>query len=199
MTLERTPTDAERVNFRTADFSTLTEALDYAATGRTGANFYSARGELLTVQSYRDLRDEAKSLARRMIRAGLSAGERVALVAETDADFLRAFFACQYAALIAVPLPLPTAFGGRAGYIDHIRLMLAGAGAAALLSPVPFLEMIREAAKPFAFKTVGTYQAFDDLAEDGADLRADLERGFPAMITERAVSGSTRPKAEGPA
>lgn len=32
--------------------------------------------------------------------------------------------------------------------------------------------------------------------EDGADLRADLERGFQAMVKERAVSGSTRSKVE---
>lgn len=30
--------------------------------------------------------------------------------------------------------------------------------------------------------------------EDGADLREDLERGFQAMVRERAVSGSTRAK-----
>ena len=35
--------------------------------------------------------------------------------------------------------------------------------------------------------------------EDGADLRADLERGFQAMVREHAVSGSTRSKAEDPA
>jgi cystathionine beta-lyase/cystathionine gamma-synthase len=34
--------------------------------------------------------------------------------------------------------------------------------------------------------------------EDGADLRADLERGFQAMVKERAVSGSTRSKVEEP-
>lgn len=32
--------------------------------------------------------------------------------------------------------------------------------------------------------------------EDGADLRADLERGFQAMVKERGVSGSTRVKPE---
>ena len=35
--------------------------------------------------------------------------------------------------------------------------------------------------------------------EDGADLRADLEHGFQAMVKERTVSGSTRTKVEGPA
>ena len=35
-----------RVPFRAADFTNLAEALDYAALGETGCNFYSARGEL---------------------------------------------------------------------------------------------------------------------------------------------------------
>ncbi|HEX2550193.1 MAG TPA: hypothetical protein VHK64_01245, partial [Nocardioidaceae bacterium] len=38
---------------------------------------------------------------------GLAEGDRVALIAETDANFLRAFFACQYAGLVSVPMPLP--------------------------------------------------------------------------------------------
>lgn len=189
MMKEMMPTDSGGGEFRLADFSTLTEALDYAATGRAGANFYSARGELLEVQPYRDLRDQAKSLARRMVGAGLTAGDRVALVAETDANFLRAFFACQYAALIPVPLPLPMAFGGRAGYVDHIRLMLAGARAAAMLSPAPFLEMIREAAEPFDLKTVGTYEQFDGLAEGGTNLP---KIGQDNLSYLQFSSGSTR-------
>lgn len=181
--------DARGCKFRLADFSTLTEALDYAATGSASANFYSARGDLLEMLTYRDLRDQAKSLARRMVRAGLTAGERVALVAETDANFLRAFFACQYAALIPVPLPLPMAFGGRTGYVDHIRLMLAGARAAAVLSPAPFLEMIREAAEPFDLKTIGTFEQFDGLAEDGTDLPAIGQDNLSYL---QFSSGSTR-------
>ena len=155
---------------RLANFSTLTEALDYAATGRAGCNFYSGRGELIEALPYRDLRDQATSLARRMLRAGLSAGDRVALVAETDANFMRAFFACQYAAFVPVPLPLPMAFGGRSGYVDHIRLMLAGAGVSAVLSPEPFLEIIREAAESFDLKTVGTLEQFDGLSKEGTEL-----------------------------
>ena len=58
-----TPAAAGGRAFRAADFSTLSEALDYAATGHAGASFYSARGDLLEVQSYRDLRDRAQSLA----------------------------------------------------------------------------------------------------------------------------------------
>ena len=43
--LEPTPTDTG-IAKRCGDFPTLAAALDYAATGAGGANFYTARGEL---------------------------------------------------------------------------------------------------------------------------------------------------------
>ncbi len=183
------PTESGGCKSRPVDFSTLVEALDYAAASRGGYNFYSARGDLLDVLPYRDLRDQVISLARRMVRAGLDVGERVALVAQTDADFVRAFFACQYAGLVCVPLPLPMAFGGRAGYVEHVRLMLAGAKAAAVFSPTPFLEMIREAAAPFDLKMIGTYEALDGIDERGADLP---EVGQDDLSYLQFSSGSTR-------
>ena len=62
--LEPTPTE-NTVTFRAADFSTLCEALDYAALGQTGGNFYGSRGDLSAVLSYADLREQALSLARK--------------------------------------------------------------------------------------------------------------------------------------
>jgi len=175
--------------FRAADFSTLPEALDYAANGDAGASFYSARGDLLQVQPYRDLRDHARSLGRRMIRAGLKAGDRVALIAETDADFLRAFFACQYAGLVSVPMPLPVAFGGRAGYIEHIRSMLGVAKASAVLCPGPFLEMVQEAAQGFDLLAIGTFDVFDGVPDTGVDLPTIGQDNLSYL---QFSSGSTR-------
>jgi fatty-acyl-CoA synthase len=189
MLREMTPAGAGGCAFRAADFSTLPEALDYAAAGHAGASFYSARGDLLQVQSYRDLRDHAQSLARRMIRAGLVAGDRVALIAETDADFLRAFFACQYAGLVSVPMPLPVAFGGRAGYIEHIRLMLEVAKATAVLCPGPFLEMVREAAETFDLLAIGTFDVFDGVPITGVDLPVIGQDNLSYL---QFSSGSTR-------
>ncbi len=183
------PTPTGGCACRLGDFLTLSEALDYAATGRAGFNFYSGRGELLEVLSYRDLREEAISLARRMRRAGLSTGDRVAMIAETNAGFMRAFFACQYAALVAVPLPPPVAFGGRAGYVEHIRAMLTGAQAAAVLAPEPFLDMIRQAAEPFDLKAIGTLAQFEGLAENGIDLPSI---GPDHLTYLQFSSGSTR-------
>ena len=61
-----TPT-TNTVPFRPADFATLAEALDYAATGRTGHNFYNGRGELYASMPYAVLREEALCLARRLL------------------------------------------------------------------------------------------------------------------------------------
>ena len=54
-----TPT-MNRVPFRAADFTNLAEALDYAALGETGCNFYSARGELSAALPYSRLREEVR-------------------------------------------------------------------------------------------------------------------------------------------
>ena len=183
------PAEAGGLAFRASDFSTLPEALDYAATGQAGANFYSARGDLREVQTYRDLRDQAQSMARRMIRAGLRAGDRVALIAETDSSFLRAFFACQYGGLVSVPMPLPVAFGGRAGYVEHIHAMLGVANATAILCPQPYLEWVREAAASFDMLAIGTFDEFDGMPDTGVDLP---KIGQDNLSYLQFSSGSTR-------
>jgi fatty-acyl-CoA synthase len=141
-----TPTAPDRA-FRPADFATITEALDYAATGPTGVNIYSQRGELVEALSYRELRERALELARRLLASGLEPGDRVGLVAESDAEFITSFFACQYAGLIPAPLPLPAPFGGRQGYIEHIRRMLESAGARAVFAPPGLADWMAEAAE----------------------------------------------------
>ena len=183
------PTPTGGCACRVGEFSTLSEALDYAAKSEAGFNFYSGRGELLEVLPYRDLKDQSRSLARRMLRAGLSAPDRVALVAETNASFMRAFFACQYAGLIAVPLPPPAAFGGRAGYVQHIRAMLERAEATAVLAPEAFLDMIQQAAEPFDLKVLGTLAQLEGLPESGSDLP---ETGQDHLSYLQFSSGSTR-------
>ena len=144
--LSRTPTDSSGLVRRLADFATLTEALDYAAKGETGLNFYSARGGLESVLSYRDLRDRALSYGRRLSAAGIHPGERVALLAATAPAFLELFFACQYAGIIPIPMPLPTAFGRREAYIDQIKGQMSASGARMALGPEEFLPLVREAA-----------------------------------------------------
>jgi fatty-acyl-CoA synthase len=172
VTSELQPTDMAGCRIRRAEFSTLTEALDYAATGRSGFNFYSGRGELLAVLPYRDLKDQAQSLARRMLRAGLHRGARVAIIAESTADFVRTFWASQYAGLIPVPLPTPAAFAGRVNYTDHIHPMMVAAQPLAVIAPGVFLESARQAAARLQVELVGTVEDLNQMPEADADLPA---------------------------
>ena len=134
MTLDPTPTDSGQAR-RLGDFATFPEALDYAALGQAGFNVYSGRGQLLESLPYRTLREQALDVARRLLTLGLRPGERVAIVAESDGDFARIFFGCQYAGLVPAPLPLPVAFGGREGYVTTLRGMIESAGAVAVVVP----------------------------------------------------------------
>jgi len=153
--LAPTPT-ASGLPYRLADFSTLPEALDYAAEGETGINFHSGKGELTERLPYRTLREQALAVAQQLLAQGLKAGDRVALIAETDGDFARAFFACQYAGLVPTTLPLPAAFGGREAYVAHIRHMLEIADVAAALAPAALTDWLAQAADVMGLKYVGT-------------------------------------------
>ncbi|GEM17684.1 acyl-CoA synthetase [Gluconobacter oxydans NBRC 3293] len=120
---------------RYGDFPSFAAALDYAAQGESGFNIYSGRGQLLEALPYRLLREQARSMACRLLGLGLVPGDRVAIVAESDGDFARLFFGCQYAGLVPAPLPLPVAFGGREGYVTTLRGMIQSAAARAVVVP----------------------------------------------------------------
>jgi fatty-acyl-CoA synthase len=156
-----TPTAPDRA-FRPADFATITEALDFAAEGPTGVNFYSQRGDLALALPYRQLREDAVGMARRLLGAGLKPGDRVGLVAETDGEFITSFFACQYAGLIPAPLPLPAPFGGRPAYIEHVRRMLDSAGARAVFAPAGLADWMTEAAQGMDLALSGSIGALDE-------------------------------------
>ncbi len=151
-----TPTSSGLPHYRQADFATLTAALDYAAEGATGLNFYSSKGELSESLPYRSLRQQALVLAQQLLATGLLPGDRVALIADTDGDFARIFFACQYAGLVPTTLPLPAAFGGREAYVAHIRRMLEIAGASAAFAPTALAEWLAQAVEGLALKISGT-------------------------------------------
>lgn len=153
---EATPHSNTRLPFRRCAFETMTEALDYAARGETGLNFYSARGELVERLPYVLLRDQAVDLARLLRACGLEPGDRVALLADTNGDFMRAFFAAQYAGLVPVPLPLPQSFGRRDAYVDQIRRQIDGCTAVAAFAPEELLVYLREATAERAMRFVGT-------------------------------------------
>lgn len=129
-----------------ADFPTLCDALDYAATGRTGFNFHDARANLVRAYPYRELREDALAVARRLVALGIAPGARVALLAETGPDFAAHFFGALYAGVLPVPLPLPTSFGGRESFIEQLRQQMASAGPSLVVTPEGLREMVAEAA-----------------------------------------------------
>jgi fatty-acyl-CoA synthase len=126
------------------DFDTLCDALDYAAKGDSGLSFYSARAELVDVLSYAEMREKALDLAYRLC-AVTDKGDRIGLVAETGRDFAIAFYACQYAGVLAVPISMPTSMGGKDMYEDQIQRIAATAGLHSLLAPDSVENLVHEA------------------------------------------------------
>jgi len=185
---ESTPT-LHDLPFRAADFATLTAALDYAAQGQTGANFYTGRGELYATLPYAKLRTEALSLARKLLGMGLQKGDRVALVAETKPDFLRFFFACQYGGLVPVALPASIKLGGHATFVTQLRGLLASSQASVAMAPSGYLSFLEEAGQGLGLRLIGDPQVFDRLPEVDVDFQPVDPRDIAYI---QYTSGSTR-------
>ena len=186
--MEATPT-INNLPLRSGNFSTLPEALDYAAQGQTGYNFYDGRGKLNTVLSYAKLRDEAQALARRLCSLGLERGARMALVADTHPDFLRFFFACQYAGLIPVPLPASVHMGGRQSYVNQLRRLLLSCRATVAMATEDFFPFLSEAAEGLGLRFCGTPEAFGELPEASIPLSP---LGPKELAYIQYTSGSTQ-------
>jgi len=198
--MEATPTE-HQLPLRYGDFSSLAEALDYAARGETGANFYNGRGQLEAVLPYATLRDEAFEIARQLMGLNLPRGSRVALVAETCPDFLRFFYGCQYAGMVPVPLPASIHLGGHKSYVAPLRRLLLTCRAEVAIAPAMFLSFLTEATEGLPLTFVGTPERFAELPKaqgpvtpSGPDELAYLQytsgsTRFPrgVMITQRTV------------
>ena len=130
---------------RFADFGTFAEALDYAARGKRGLNFHDARGRLVRPYPFAELREDALKAAYRLISAGIKPGDRIALIAETGADFAALFCGAVYAGAWPVPLPLPTSFGGKESYIDQLAVQLASSDPKVLFYPAEIATMTEAA------------------------------------------------------
>ncbi|SFP49631.1 fatty-acyl-CoA synthase [Nitrosomonas cryotolerans] len=131
---------------RLANFDTLTDALEYAAKGKTGFNFYDARGNLRSVLAYYALRQNARILAQRLSGMGLTRGDRVAIIADTSPEFVELFFACRYAGLVPFAMPVPVNLGSHAIYVQQLRGMLEGSQASIALANVDYINFLEEAA-----------------------------------------------------
>ena len=174
---------------KSGNFRTLAEALDYAGSGQTGSNFYSGRGKLTHSLPYSVLRDQAQGLAKRLMSLGLPRGSQAALIADTTPDFLRFFFACQYAGLTPVPLPISLHLGGQQAYISQLKRLIENCHASIAMAPEGFVPFLEEATQDLDLCLIGGPETFASLAESQNPLRP-LESHELAYI--QYTSGSTR-------
>jgi len=188
VTVNATPTE-HALPFRPADFATLTEALDYAAQGATGSNFYTGRGAIYASVTYRELRTQAIELAHQLLGLGLDKGDRVALVAETNPDFIRFFYACQYAGLIPVALPASVKVGAHAAYVAQLKQLLQASDAAVGVACEGYLPFLQEASEELDMRMVDVPEAFYALPGDEQPLHAALPDDISYI---QYTSGSTR-------
>ena len=168
--MDPTPTK-NNLPLRKGDFTNLAEALDYAAQGNTGYNFYDGAGKLRASLPYKKLRKEARSLARRLLGLGPRPGARVALVADTHPDFMRYFFACQYAGLVPIPLPAPIQLGDRRNYVEQLRKLLVTCKAEIAVASEAHLSFLMKAAASLDLSFYGGTRAFVHLPEVDAQLK----------------------------
>jgi fatty-acyl-CoA synthase len=186
--LEITPRSNGELRQRLGDFSTLSEALDYAARGETGFNFYSSRGVLENVLTYARLREESIQTAKRLLALGLKRGERVAVIADTREDFLGVFFGCQYAGLIPCPMPYNIYLGGKSAYVTRIAEMMGCAGAALAIAPEELVELISCAAEQAKVSRVHTHRELLEIEAEEVEI-LPFSADDPAYI--QYSSGST--------
>lgn len=191
---EPIPTQDPTLPRRAADFGTILEAVEYAAKGIRGLNFYSPRGELESKITFKEIRDRSREIGQRFIQFGIKKGARVALIAETSEDFVCYFLGCQYAGLLPVPLPLPTSFGGREGYTSQLNQQMKSCGAQVAISASYMLPLLDEATDGLKkMKFVGTTDTFEAQASRNDFISIDLPDAQPDDIAYlQYSSGSTR-------
>ncbi|WP_417317534.1 fatty acyl-AMP ligase [Emcibacter sp.] len=191
--LEPIPTLDPTLPRRIADFDTLPDALDYAAKGVRGLNFYSPRGELESSITFALIRERAMEIARRLIHFGMKKGDRVALIAETSEDFVCYFMGCQYAGMLPVPLPLPTSFGGRDGYTSQLHQQMKSCGARMAFSASYMLPLLDEATEGLKLRFVGTADTFEAQIDSKNIEAVELPNPQPDDLAYlQYSSGSTR-------
>ncbi len=183
------PTRANAVlPVKIAPYTNLVDALEYAAQGDTGFNFYDGRGHLASVLTYADLRDEAMVIARKLLSLGCERGARVGIIAETEPMFHRFFFACQYAGLIPVALPAGIQLGAHGAYVSQVRRMLKSCGASIVVAPDTHANFMAEAVQGLDLLMAGKQADFDALPEADVEFEP-LDGDDPAYL--QYTSGST--------
>ncbi len=168
----------------------MTAALEYAAAGVAGFNFYDAKGNLRSVLPYRALRQNALTSARRLMGMGLTSGNRVAIIADTTPEFVELFFACRYAGLVPFAMPVPVNLGSHAVYVQQLRGMLESGQASAAIANVDYINFLSEAAEGSReLRWVGTPEQLGKFAVHDIALPTNTPDEIAYL---QFTSGSTR-------
>lgn len=195
-TLTLTPTTNTVLPFKTNGFLNLTNALEYAAKGNTGFNFYNAQAQLEQVLSYADLLDQSLRVAHCLLTLGLKRGDHLPVIAETRAEFLVLFYACQHLGIIICPFPMFASVAERETFATK-TLYMAG------LTEAKFLIASTGLINAFFINKTDTLQliSFEQLSQEaqGAILLTDSAQFSPIKENKIAFmqfsSGSTsKPK-----
>jgi len=165
--IQPTPTSRGRA-LRHGDFSTLCDALDYAAGCETGFNYFDGKANLKTVLPYAQLRERAQNLAKRLVLFA-EKDARIGLAAVSTPEFAIIFMACQYAGLVPAPLPLPVTLGGRSSYERQLQRMADTGDFHALFCPASMEPIMSSALNDQAIPVM-TFDQLNELSE-GSELR----------------------------
>ena len=159
------PTLSE-IPMRPGDFETLCEALDYAAEGKTGLNYFDGKARLKETLSYSELQAKAKEMAKRLVLFA-EKDSRIGIAAVSTPDFAIMFFACQYAGLVAAPVPLPVTLGGRSSYERQLQRMADTGDFHALFCPESMEPIMRSALNDQAIPVM-TFESIETLPKGEA-------------------------------
>jgi len=175
---------------RLSGFDTLTSALEYAAQGNTGYNFYDAKGRLRSVLPYSLLRKKARVLAQHLAGFNLDHGSRVAIIADTSPEFIELFFACRYAGLVPFAMPVPVNLGSHGIYVQQLKGMLDSSHASLAFANLDYIDFLSEAAENLkTLKWIGTSEQLEKLPAQEIELQPNNPNEVAYL---QFTSGSTR-------
>jgi acyl transferase domain-containing protein/acyl-CoA synthetase (AMP-forming)/AMP-acid ligase II len=133
--------------------------------------------------TYRQLAQQARTIAGHLRHSGVRPGECVLLVYAEGLEFLPAFLGCLYAGVVAVPMPAPDALRGKRA-LPHMQAVYADAGARGILTTQRLKDLL-----PLT-------QALPILTTDDLLAGGRLPDGLPAIVPNQLAylqytSGST--------
>lgn len=185
---------ARGIPLRHGDFQTLPEALDYAALAETGFNYFDGKAALKSKLSYKDLHEQAVAMAKRLVPFA-EKNARIGIAAVSSPEFAIMFFACQYAGVVAAPVPLPVTLGGRSSYERQLQRMADTGDFHALFTPASMEPIMRSALNDQAipvltFAEVGELPQGDKLRPFGKDDLCYIQYSSGSSSSPKGIIGT---------